>query len=289
MNIPTRVSYSRPQNHQGWRAEIFLKYGVKRDKTRLLERQQLGPLMVQKTFFPEGNTCHTYLLHPPGGVVGGDQLSVSVALESGAHALLTTPGATKFYRSNGELAWQSQHLSAADGSFLEWLPMENIFFPGANCQLLTEVKLTGNARFIGWEMQCFGRPALGEDFIRGQLKGQARIFRDDKLLLVENLRLQDQLQLQQNASLNGYPMIGSLYISPADNILAAKINAVIDTQQIRFGDDVLLGATELEGLLVVRALGRQTEPMMASYVQVWSIVREHWLGVIPDVPRIWHT
>lgn len=289
MNIPARVSYSRPQNYQGWRAEIHLKYGVKRDKTRLIERHQLGPLTVQKTFFPEGNTCHTYLLHPPGGVVGGDQLSVFVTAEGNAHTLLTTPGATKFYRSNGELAWQSQHLSADNGAFLEWLPLENIYFPGANCQLLTEVKLSGNARFIGWEMQCFGRPALDENFIRGQLKGQTRIFRDDKLLLVENLRLQDQLQLQQSASLNGYPMMGSLYISPTDNVLAAKINALIDTQQIRFGDEVLLGATELDGLLVVRALGRQTEPMMASFVQVWSIVREHWLGVTPDVPRIWHT
>ena len=289
MNIPMSTRFLRPEGHQGWRAELQLKYGVKRDKTRLLERQQLGPLTVQKTFYPEGPACHTYLLHPPGGVVGGDQLSFNIQLGPQAHSLFTTPGATKFYRSNGDLAWQSQHLQAADGALLEWLPMENIFFPGANCQLQTEVKLYGSARFIGWEMQCFGRPVLAESFSYGQLRGQTHIYRDDKLLLVENLRMQDQRQLQQSAVLRGYPMLGALYISPVDAVLVDVVQQVIEAQQERFADDILLAASEIEGLLVVRAMGEQTEPMLASFVQVWSAVRAHWLGVAPEIPRIWAT
>ncbi|WP_043994428.1 urease accessory protein UreD [Moritella sp. PE36] len=289
MSIPSTMRFSRPEGDQGWRAEIRLKYGVKGGKTRLLERQQVGPLAVQKTFFPEGETCHTYLLHPPGGVVGGDQLRFDIHVDSAAHALLTTPGATKFYRSNGDTAWQSQELAVADGAFLEWLPMENIFFPGAEVKLITEVKLAGNARFIGWEMQCFGRPVLDEEFTHGQILGQTHIFRDGKLLLAESLRLQNKTQLEYAAVLHGYPMTGSLYISPVDDALVSRINQIIDEQQARFGDRVLLGASELEGLLVVRALGQHTEPMMASFVQVWSAVREAWLGCTPDAPRIWST
>ncbi|GIU32641.1 urease accessory protein UreD [Shewanella schlegeliana] len=305
MNIPQSVCFKRPESDAGWRAELRLKYGIKREKTRLLERHQIGPLTVQKTFFPEGAACHTYLLHPPGGVVGGDQLSFTVDVEEQAHALLTTPGATKFYRSNAEQAWQSQQLSVAASGLLEWLPMENIFFPGANCKLLTQVNLTANARFIGWEMQCFGRPQLGEEFNYGQVLGQTFICRDNKVLLTESLRVQDQFQFKQAAAMRNFAMTGSLYITPVDRELIDKVNQVIDKQQARFATEIVLGSSELgsssmssamtlnspaeNSLLVVRALGHQTEPMMASFVQIWRCVRQHWFGQLPDVPRIWST
>ncbi|MGS0689396.1 urease accessory protein UreD [Shewanella sp. 30m-9] len=305
MNIPESVCFKRPESHLGWRAELSLKYGFKREKTRLLERHQLGPLTVQKTFFPEGAVCHTYLLHPPGGVVGGDQLSFNIDVGCHAHALLTTPGATKFYRSNGEQAWQSQELSVEKGGLLEWLPMENIFFPGANCKLLTQIKLAADARFIGWEIQCFGRPMLTEHFDHGQVLGQTFIRRNDRVLLAETVRLQTPTDLVQAAALREFAMSGSLYITPVEPELIAKINQVIDEQQRRFKTEVLLGASEIgsasvssamsvasgaeDSLMIVRALGQQTEPMMASFVQIWRCVREHWFGEYPEVPRIWST
>ena len=305
MNIPHSVCFQRPESHLGWRAELSLKYGVKREKTRLLTRHQLGPLTVQKTFFPEGAACHTYLLHPPGGVVGGDQLSFNIDLGPQAHALLTTPGATKFYRSNGDQAWQSQNLNVAEGALLEWLPMENIFFSGANCKLLTHIQLEADARFIGWEMQCFGRPMLSETFDKGQVLGQTFISRDNKVLLAESLRHQAQSEILQAATLRDFAMTGSLYITPVEPELIDKIKQVIDEQQTRFEGEVLLGASEIgsssmnsamsststaqDSLMVVRALGQQTEPMMASFVQIWRCVRKHWFGKYPEVPRIWST
>ncbi|MGB5651682.1 MAG: urease accessory protein UreD, partial [Sedimenticolaceae bacterium] len=80
------------------------------DSTVLAERQRHGPLAVQRPFYPEGGVCHVYLLHPPGGVVGGDVLGIDVKLAQGAQALITTPGATKFYRSAGALARQTQRI-----------------------------------------------------------------------------------------------------------------------------------------------------------------------------------
>ncbi|QFU24221.1 urease accessory protein UreD [Shewanella eurypsychrophilus] len=305
MNIPESVYFKRPESHFGWRAELSLTYGIKREKTRLLERHQLGPLTVQKTFFPEGSACHTYLLHPPGGVVGGDQLSFNIDVGPQSHALLTTPGATKFYRSNGEQAWQSQVLKVAKGGLLEWLPMENIFFAGANCKLLTQIELASDARFIGWELQCFGRPMLAERFDKGQVLGQTFISRNNRVLLAESLRVQAQNNIDQAATLRDFAMTGSLYITPIEPELIDKINRVIDEQQRRFNGDVLLGSSEIgssstssamsltstaeDSLMVVRALGQQTEPMMASFVQIWRCVREHWFGEYPEVPRIWST
>ncbi len=87
--------------------------------------------MVQRPFYPEGGTCHVYLLHPPGGVVGGDQLELQVQSEPGSHALITTPAATKFYRAGPHPhSLLQQNLQVRDAT-LEWLPQETIVFDGA--------------------------------------------------------------------------------------------------------------------------------------------------------------
>ena len=146
----------------GWQASLNLTFVDRGDKTVLKNRQQSGPLAVQRPLYPDGETCHTYLLHPPGGVVGGDTLNIEATIESGAHALITTPGATKFYRSNNKYAKQKQTLRVKKDARLEWMPQENIFFPNAHVRLDTEIRLEKGAQFWGWEMHCFGRPAQNE-------------------------------------------------------------------------------------------------------------------------------
>src|SRR5688572_22366253 len=113
----------------GWQAELRLKFAVEAplSTTRLVERQHRGPLVIQRPFHPEGDPCHAYIVHPPGGVVGGDALRVDIEVSAGAHALITTPAATKFYRCDGRTSSQIQELRAA-GATLEWLPQENIFY-----------------------------------------------------------------------------------------------------------------------------------------------------------------
>src|ERR1700754_4346657 len=114
----------------GWRAQLDLTFARAAGRTRIIARQHHGPLLVQRPFYPEGEVCHAYIVHPPGGVVGGDELQLRVETRDGAHALLTTPAAAKFYRSDGRTARQEQILRA-DGTTLEWLPQESIFYPQA--------------------------------------------------------------------------------------------------------------------------------------------------------------
>ena len=120
-------------DHQkiGWSANLSLGFQLIEDKTVLAHRARKGPLAVQRPFYPEGGTCHVYLLHPPGGVVGGDSIIINAKVGNQAEALVTTPGATKFYRSAGSIAFQNQNLSISKDGCFEWFPQENIFFPGA--------------------------------------------------------------------------------------------------------------------------------------------------------------
>jgi len=118
-----------------WQADLALDFAPRAGKTRLIASQRRGPLTVQRAFYPEGNVNHTYLLHPPGGVVGGDELNININVQGGGQVLLTTPGATKFYRSAGPQALVKQSLHIADGATLEWMPLESIFFPATNAAI----------------------------------------------------------------------------------------------------------------------------------------------------------
>ncbi|CAG0911082.1 unnamed protein product, partial [Cyprideis torosa] len=197
----------------GWRAELGLHFASRGQKTVLAERKQRGPLAIQRPFYPEGDVCHAYVLHPPGGVVGGDRLNINLHTESDAAALLTTPGATKFYRSAGPEAHQHQKFSVS-GS-LEWLPQENIFFPGANSRLTTHIDLTADARYIGWEIQCLGRPVISERFDHGQLVLSTQLFRARKPLFIDRLSINGAGDLSGSAGLRDQPVMATLLATPA--------------------------------------------------------------------------
>src|SRR5262249_39679672 len=143
---------------QGWRAALALRYARVDDRTVLSRRDHHGPLRVQKALYPEAaQTCHTIVVHPPGGIVGGDTLEIDLELDIAARVLLTTPGATKWYRSQYGTARQSVSASLAPQTVLEWLPQENIVFDAARAEIATSVRLHGDALYTGWEIVCFGR------------------------------------------------------------------------------------------------------------------------------------
>ena len=271
----------------GWLAQIALRYELRRGLTRLTQRRQFGPLMVQRPFYPEAHVAHTYLLHPPGGVVGGDKLDIRIDVEREAHALVTSPGATKFYRSNGQQSTQTLQLFVQPEGFLEWLPQEAIFFPQAQAVLSTQLHLAATSRFIGWEMYCFGRPVLNEHFLQGQVKGQLRCYIDERLVLAESL-LVDGSQTQA-ACMREFPMSGSLYIYPLDEPLLHLLRQALAERSQTSSAPLEFGITDLDGLGILRVLGHQTESVMACFIQAWQTTRLYWLGQLPQVPRIWST
>ncbi|HZE10719.1 MAG TPA: urease accessory protein UreD, partial [Burkholderiales bacterium] len=174
-----------------WKAELRLEFERREGRTVLAKRRHEGPLVVQKPLYPEGDTvCHAIVVHPPAGIAGGDELEFSACAGEGAHALLTTPGAGKWYRSGGAWARQRLDLNIADGACLEWLPQETITFDGALADMRTEVRLAAGARFIGWEILCLGRSGSGERFARGACRLQTSLRQDGKALWFERGRIE---------------------------------------------------------------------------------------------------
>jgi len=274
---------------RGWQAQLDLDYALRGNRTRLAKKHQLGPLTVQRSFYPEGGICHNYILHPPGGVVGGDSLQLNVHTRSGAHNLLTTPGATKFYRSDAaQVGRQTQQFNIADNAITEWLPQANIFFPGANAVLNTVVDIAPGGKFIGWEMHCLGCPASNETFTSGSLRSQTRIRVAGELRLVEQLNTCADQIVASATGLRGMAMQGSLVAAPCSEAQRDAMEQILQsTPEVNYPYPI--GLTLVDEVLVIRALGAQTEPMLAVFTRLWLELRRQWLATEPCLPRIWAT
>ena len=267
----------------GWQAHLSLGFSRRGNQTVLAERRQYGPLTVQRPFYPEGMPCHLYLLHPPGGVVGGDELDVQIKVEQEAHALLTTPGATKFYRSAGPQSKVTQTFQLAEGAALEWLPQDNILFPGANLQLQSTFHLESDSRLIAWECISLGRPVNEERFLEGQLRSRWRVYRNQRLCLNESLRVLDAADLERRAGLAGYPLVATLIASLCSETERELVRELLQ------GYAAPAGVTLLNDLLIVRLLGAHNEPLQQLMQTIWQALRPTVIGCPACRPRIWNT
>lgn len=271
-----------------WQARLDLGFSANAQRTLLSHRQRKGPLAVQRPFYPEGDVCHVYLLHPPGGVVGGDQLVINVELNEQCHSLITTPGATKFYRSGGETARQRQNLKLTQNACLEWFPQENIFFPGARVALTTRVDLTHSSRAAIWEINCFGRPSINESFTAGSIESRFEIWRDGIPLLLECLRVDERSQ-HFISTLQNKPVNATLILTQADINDLSTARSCIERSCQETQECTDSAATLLDDLLVIRYLGHSTEQVRKLFIAVWSELRQSIIGKDANVPRIWNT
>jgi len=266
-----------------WRAELRLRFAARGQRTVLATREHVGPLLVQRPFYPEGDVCHVYLVHPPGGIVGGDHLRLQAQVDTQAHALITTPAATKFYRAApGRQAVVQQHLKLQQAS-LEWLPQEAIFFNQASVRTLTRIELDADSRFIGWELACYGRRAGNEPFAAGDIHQALELWRDGKPLLLDHLHITGGGEMQTAAwGLNGMTALGSLLAFPAtESDVSAVRGCGIDER--------LLSCSLVDAVLLCRCLCIDGAELKQQLLRVWQCLRPRVMQRNAVLPRIWAT
>lgn len=270
---------------RGWLAQLSLGFEKRAARTALTQRQHQGPLVVQRPFYPEGDVCHTYLVHPPGGVVGGDRLEITTHVNAQAHALITTPASGKFYRSDGSIARLEQHLRVDSDAVLEWLPQDTILFAGCEVDMLTHIDLAPEAAFIGWEMLCLGRPSSGEAFDHGSCRQRFEVWRNGQPLLLERSKFSggDAL-LNASWGLQGHTVTATMLATPASKDMLNAVREIIPNV-----DNELFSATLIDDVLVCRYLGDQGERARSIFSQAWAAIRPLMLDRPACPPRVWAT
>ncbi len=275
---------------EGWEAHLRLEVSH-RDGRSVGRDTHVGPLRVLKSHHPEGSAiCHHTIVHPPGGIAGGDRLRLDVQVGADAHALVTTPAANRFYRTRSATATQVVNLDVQTGGRLEWLPLEAIVHRGARVHSSLTLSLAPGAEALGWDTWVLGLPGSGEPWDEGWLTQDLRI----PGLWLEAMRLdaREPRLLQAPLGWAGHSVYGCLWwasgAQEGAHRTAATEAALEQARALRVPSGVEWGITSPRpGLLVARGLARQS----AALMELWRDLRGVWRQVLWGLdrvdPRVW--
>jgi len=272
-----------------WHASLQLDYTLEGTRT-VARHAHNGPLRILQSLYPEGDAvCHNVLAHPPGGLVGGDTLDITATVGPGAHGLVTTPGATRFYRSTGERALQRTHLTLAEGARLEWLPLEALCYNACNAENHLTLNLAPGAECMGWDVTALGLPHAGQPFETGRFV--QHIEAPGRWLERGVIDAADHRLLESPLGLAGHRCMASLFFVVGTPLERARRDTALDAARAVMDAHALkatAGATSPNGqVVVVRALAPQVEPAMQLLQQVRAAWRAALWQLCAEPPRIW--
>ena len=274
-----------------WHARLELDYRLEAGKT-LARHRHSGPLRILQSLYPEGDAiCHNVLVHPPGGLVGGDTLELEITAEPGTHGLLTTPGATRFYRSAGEPSVQRTRITLTDHSRLEWLPLEAICYNQCVAENHLTLSLGCEAEFIGWDVTALGLPLAAQPFETGSLLQHIEVpgvWLERGRIVAQDLRL-----LDGPTGMDGQRCLATLFFVAGSKIERTRREQALELARAVIAEHPLhqlAGATSPDGqVIVVRVLAPLVEPAMDLLRRVWTAWRAHFWQRSAQSPRIWST
>jgi urease accessory protein len=274
-----------------WNASLSLDYTLEAGRS-VARFAHDGPLRVLKTLYPEGDaTCHNVLVHPPGGLVGGDTLNINVTVGPGAHGLITTPGATRFYRSGGEPALQRSTLRLAAGARLEWLPMEAILYNACLAENQLSFDLAPGAELMGWDVTALGLPHADQPFASGRFCQHIEmpgVWLERGVLAADDARL-----LSSPLGLAGQHCMASLFFAAGSPFVRDRRELALDVARQVMQPHVLNATAGVTSpnpqVIVLRVLAPQVEPAMNLLKAVWAAWRQALWQKPAERPRIWAT
>jgi len=272
-------------------ASLRLNYSH-HDGTTSLRHEHSGPLRVLKSLYPEGTSiCHNILIHPPSGLVGGDELDIQIQLQAGAHALITTPGAARFFASNSLPATQRTLAQLAPQSKLEWLPMESLAYNGCLGVNQTTFELAPESALMAWDILSLGLPHAQLPFQSGRFLQHLEI--KDLWLDKGTIEASDQRLLRSPLGLNGKSCLATMVLASGSNFAKSKKDLALELAREICGQapsTTKMGVSAPhDRLVVVRSLSDQVEPCMQIFQKIRSSWRNQIWDVASDTPRIWHT
>ena len=274
-----------------WHASLQLDYALRAERT-VAHFLHDGPLRVLQSLYPEGDAiCHNVLVHPPGGLVGGDTLDIRITAGDASHGLITTPGATRFYRSNNELALQRTHITLSGQARLEWLPLEAICYNNCLAENHLTLTLASQAEFIGWDVTAFGLPHAQQPFEVGSFLQHIEV--PGVWLERGRLKAEDRRLMDGPLGLAGHRCLASIFFVAGSKLERGRRARALDVAREVIDAHALhptAGATSPDGqIVVVRVLAPMVEPAMALLRQVWAAWRQHFWNLPAANPRIWST
>ncbi len=272
-----------------WHARLDLNYQLEGGRS-VARHSHSGPLRILQSLYPEGDAiCHNVLVQPPGGLVGGDTLDLEVHAHAGSHALITTPGATRFYRSDGPLALQKTHLNIEAGARLEWLPQEAICYSACHAENRITMQLEPGAELMGWDITALGLPQANQPFVLGRFCQHLEVpgvWLERGLVNATDARLMDS-----PAGLAGHRCMASLFFVTGSRLDRARKEHALESARAVLAQHALTATAGVTSpnpqTVALRVLAPLVEPAMGLLKSVRAAWRHELWTLQASSPRIW--
>jgi len=271
----------------GWKGFLSFTFVDQAGRTVVKDKKHYGPLVLQRPYYQELTRPSILIIHPPGGVAGGDILETTVHFEENTCGLISTPAATKFYRSSGDTAYQTQTVVMSKGCELEWLPQETLFFNASKSKNKIVFKMQSpDNSLIAWDIVGLGRPHRGECFEEGLLDQRLEFYIEDELVFFDRIKLTDSSLNQHSvAGFKGHVLLATALFYCED---IRQLETLKDKLNAESWDDPV-GLSLIDGVLVLRVLSHDLDDIKSILYHAWAIARPYVIGVDAVKPRIWNT
>lgn len=286
---PTAPAATRDLGAVGRVGDLVLEYARTEGRTVLARSSCTTPWHLLPPMDLDGTGCAcTFLVNPSGGLVGGDRLSLRATLAPGAHALLTTPSATRIYGGREETTVQTFEAEVGRGGILEWVPDVAIPYAGARFRQSLRVALGPGAVAVVWDALASGRMARGERWAFACADTEVRITTASGRVLLDRAEIVPEAGRIAALGLEEWNYVGNLYlvgdgVEPAAwKRLESEIAGLLDAR----GGAVLGGVSEPAAPgLAVRLAARTGSDLAEIAEALWAVVRQELWSFPPAVLR----
>jgi urease accessory protein len=277
--VDPRGPVAPPLTRVGRDGRLHLRFARRDGRTVVAGTRSTVPLQALAPLAFDDPAAVVSMLTPTGGLAGGDRLEVEAVVEAGAHGCLTTPAATKVYRTLGPAAEQEVCLVVGAGATLEWVPDHTIVFGGAAFRQRITARLGPGARLILVDAFAAGRVARGEAWRFDRLESVLSVRDDAGWLLWDRWALAGSAGWAGLGLAEGCPYFATVAVfGPGDPALArhALDAALAGAPGVSAGVGVLG-----RGGVVGRVLAREAPALLAALEAAWAAARRHALDLPP--------
>ena len=261
---------------------LQLRFARSGPRTILAQSRFSLPLQALAPLTLEGGASYMMLLNPTGGVLGGDHLVTEIVLEAGTHVCLTTPSATRVYRTTEQPAIVETSIRVGEEATLEYLPDHVIPHAGSALYQFLRIEMAPRSRAIVLDGMASGRWARGERWNFREMNSRMEVRVSGKPAYINSTRITpaatrpDQFGLMKDFDYMACLTVIAGGLAYGNDLLSA-MNAALDSEPGVEGGASLLS----RGGCVVRFLARSAPDMTHTTKRLWDAARGLILGLPP--------
>ena len=281
-DLSDRRSDERNPGRVGRDGFLRLRFARSGANTILAQSRFSLPLQALTPLTLADGASYLMLLNPTGGVLGGDHLTTEIMLESETHVCLTTPSATRIYRTAEKPALLETLVSLGEGATLEYFPDHIIPHVGSALRQSLRIEMARGSRAILLDSMASGRVAHGERWSFTEMDSRTEVYACGRPAYLNRTKIIPAAKRPDRQGwMEEFDYLSCLSLF-ADGFTRWKEVCAALNEELKGMPGVRGGATLLsQGGCVARFLTRSASDMTPANKKLWDVARGQLAGLSP--------